>query len=84
MKTIYKYNLELLGTQTLSIPSDAEFLSVQEQGGQLALWAVVDTDLPEREFTITLHGTGNPMPELHGCYIDTVQMDGMVWHFFWL
>lgn len=84
MKTIYKYDLELANEQKLSLPSGAELLSVQAQDEKLVLWAVVDTDLPERDFTITLHGTGNPIPEIHGCYIDTVQMDGMVWHFFWL
>lgn len=84
MKTIYKYPLQLVDQQTLTLSLDY-LLDVKEQDGQLCLWAVVDTDLTPREVSIRIVGTGHPFPDSDTCiHINTVVMSygGLVWHVF--
>ena len=82
MNTVYKYDLELKEEQVLSLPADAEILSIQEQGGNLCAWVSVDTEKPERDKTIIISGTGNAIYYKDLRHITTLQMGSMVWHFF--
>jgi len=45
-KTIWKFTLDLVDEQQVSLPKDAEILSVQVQNGNICLWALVN---PEAE-----------------------------------
>jgi hypothetical protein len=76
MKKIYKYQLDLLDTQFVELSLGAEILTVQMQGNQLCLWAMVNT-LPEaikKNRRIEIIGTGNPVPIGDLKYISTFQM----------
>jgi hypothetical protein len=66
---IYKYPLRIADEQAVPMPAGARILSVQDQDGQLCVWALVDADvhadtrtpMPRRTFYIV--GTGHPLPE---------------------
>lgn len=62
MKTIYKYPLQPCAEQTLSLPLNAQILSVQWVRGTVCIYALVDRDEVEvepRQFEI--FGTGHPI-----------------------
>lgn len=81
MNVIYKYVLRLIDTQKVAIPSKALVLSVQEQRGEICLWALVETEDPKVVWTVDIYGTGTPI-EKDGTYLGTVQMETFVWHIF--
>lgn len=60
-RVVYKYQLNPTQTrQAVRLPLAAKILSVQMQGNDMVLWAMVD---PETELTeeraIAIHGTGH-------------------------
>ncbi len=84
---IWKYPLEMTDLQIIAVPLDAKILTVQPQGDNCSLWALVDETAPESHKVIkriAIYGTGNPMPEKPGEYIATFQMAGgaLVFHAF--
>lgn len=87
MITIHKYGLRIVDTQTLPLPRDHRILSVQEQRGEVCVWALVDTDSPPVSVRFWIVGTGHPFPhELayakEDTYLGTVQAGPLVWHVF--
>lgn len=77
MKTIYKYplnNVYIKGPIT-------KFLSVQNQHGTPCLWAEVDTDLPNKNYLVSITGTGLNIPK-DGIYIGTIQIENYVFHYY--
>jgi hypothetical protein len=75
MKAIYKYPIKDERAQTIRMPEGAEILSVQCQGEQLCIWAMVDTESPSEHRRFVLLCTGEPCEELeHGRYVGTVQL----------
>ena len=83
--TIFKYTLDVKGTQAIEMPTGAKILTVQTQHGHVQLWALVNKLEPMRETrNIAVYGTGNPTPENCGEYIATFQLhDGdLVFHVF--
>lgn len=81
---IYKYPLQLMDRQTLSMPDGAKILSIQAQRDQVCLWAMVDENAQEIARTIAIYGTGQPIPDEPGTYMQTFQMAGgnLVFHAF--
>ena len=73
MKTVYKYNLASTDVQELILPAGAVILSVEEQYGDIVLYALVDTEEAKMQpRTIYIHGTGH---EVYGEYfIGTVKL----------
>jgi hypothetical protein len=86
MKKIFKYPLEITDTQFIELPLGAEILTVQVQGDQLCLWAMVNTspDAITKNRRIEIVGTGYPVPAGDLKYISTIQiMDGsLIFHIF--
>lgn len=88
MDTIYKYtlNVDTSEEQTLLVPLGASLLSVQEQGGQIALWFMVNTDMKRQdECTFRVIWTGTDITEIlkDFMYIQTVKVGShMVYHVF--
>jgi len=84
MKTIWKYQLDMAHKTTIEMPVGATVLQVQNQGDQMTLWAIVDTESPMEERTFHVVGTGGPFPYVTGglVYCGTVQARGYVWHVF--
>lgn len=64
-RKIYKYTLELTDKQVLSLPQGAKLLSVEEQGGKIVLYALVNPEEKIRAgFKIYVFETGHPLPEI--------------------
>jgi hypothetical protein len=81
MKSIYKYLLDIVNSQSISIPQNSQFLRVGEQNGKLMLWVEIDTMVAIEPVNIEVWGTGHPMPDTPRGYIDSCQMsNGLVWH----
>ncbi len=78
---IYKYRLAI-GKTKVELPSGGRLLSVQSQGGEITLWVQIDmTPLVERTFVVV--GTGHEFePTESWKYLDTVQIESLVWHVF--
>lgn len=81
---IWKWTLEATDTQAISMPKNAQLLSVQMQNGSPQLWALVDPEMSYENRVIAIYGTGNPVPDEPGQYISTFQMHGgqLVFHAF--
>lgn len=84
MQVIYKYPLEVTGSQSISMPKGAKVLCVQVQRDVPCLWAIVDlaNEVNLRRFRIW--GTGHPVDESDLRYIGTFQLNegGFVGHVF--
>ncbi len=83
MITIYKYQLGVVDSQTVSMPTNAQILTVQVQNGIPCIWAAVDPDAQTQIRTFHTYGTGhavNTSVELF--YIGTYQLHGggLVFH----
>jgi hypothetical protein len=83
---IYKYPIEIVDFQKVTLPLNAKILTAQMQGRTLCLWAQVEErNTSTEERSIEVFGTGHPMSQtLNRKYINSVQMaDGaFVWHVF--
>ncbi|PHS13499.1 MAG: hypothetical protein COA78_07105 [Blastopirellula sp.] len=83
---IFKYGIEIVNHQILSMPEGAQILSVQEQMGQIQLWAIVEPNNALQEYALCIFGTGRQMPSdmSNFVHIDTFQQAGgaLVWHIF--
>ncbi len=84
MKTIYKYPIVIDDVIRISLPGDAQILSIQEQNGQTCLWALLDPQAKKRTRTIRVFGTGHPFDLVNHQFISTVnyQEQNLVFHFF--
>ena len=73
MKTIWKFPLEITNTNKINIPKNFNILSVKNQGNTLVLYVLVDSAADgHEEVEINIYGTGNPVPQWPGHYLDTV------------
>lgn len=73
--TIYKYILQLTDRQVVNMPGGAKILTVDTQGINLCLWALVDPKVPEEPRAFIVHGTGHPADDLEGTdYVGTAQL----------
>lgn len=77
MKSIFKYVLLIKETQLVTLPKNAQVLSVANQRGNLVLWAAVNTQVKETEqHLITIGTTGNPLPDIRKAnFLGTVLFD---------
>ena len=84
MRTIYKYPLHV-GRNEVEMPRNPQWLHVGEQQGQMMVWAAVEESESVHTYTINVVGTGADIPaEQVAFYIGTVQMNGYVWHAFFI
>ncbi|MBB4856975.1 hypothetical protein HNO88_000272 [Novosphingobium chloroacetimidivorans] len=61
-KVIFKYQMPVLESFTMELPTGADIIRVQDQGGMFWLWAVVDTDAPLESRQFMAFKTGAAMP----------------------
>jgi len=86
MKKVFKYQFVANDYVTFGLPIGAEILTVQEQKGNLCLWALVDPNehwIENR--VIRMAGTGHPIDDVAQYrYINTIQLLGgeLIFHFF--
>lgn len=83
MKTIWKYKIEP-PFSVITMPRDAEVISLQIQNGAPYLWAVVETNNPTIERVFKTFCTGEPIVDFDGLksFIGTYQLNGYVFHVF--
>jgi len=78
MKTIYKYTVT--GLNKIEMPKGATILSVNMQGADCCMWALVDTNAKTEESAFELVGTGwqiyDSMSYVGTCFAE----DGYAWH----
>ena len=85
--SVYKYPIKPEGVR-LDLPAGARLLSVQMQRGTPCLWALVPTGDPVMPITpssmriIRVYGTGHTINGDPGEFIDTFQIEGLVFHVF--
>jgi hypothetical protein len=82
MKSIFKYPIQIMDVQKVTMPFESKILCAQMQRDQLCLWAEVAPDSPLHPRTIEIFGTGHAMDDSSRIYIGTVQMigGGLIWH----
>lgn len=87
MKIIYKYPIEVTDEQALTLPVNAQILSVQTQGNTPCIWAMIDTaETRTEQIAVRVYGTGHPIADSERLtYIGTFQMHGgrLVFHAFY-
>ena len=96
MRIIYKYPLEVKDYQVVTMPKNAQILTVQAQREKPCIWALVDTDNepeeryfrmagPEKRY-FRMAGTGHPirLKDKLLRYIGTFQLMGgdLIFHVF--
>lgn len=83
---IYKYPIELLHHQKISLPKHSKVRHFGVQDGGLAAWVEVDTTpevLSEQEiYNFYVVGTGQDIPEDATTYHGTAFLNFYVWHLY--
>lgn len=84
MKTIWKFNLSLVGEQVVYMQEGAQILNIQIQYENPVIWALVDlAKIKSEPRRIRMLGTGWSQDHMDDYrYISTIQLKGDVWHFF--
>lgn len=84
MTTVHKFPLELADRQELKLPRGASILSVQEQGGVLCAWVLLEPERHTETRCLIIVGTGQPVPDDAGPHVASVQTarGAFVWHIF--
>ena len=83
MKTVWKFVLKAQGEQKVEMPLDSVVLSVQAQGQEACMWALVDSEKEKvvREFFVC--GTGFECLCDASEFVGTFQIDSdLVFHLF--
>ena len=60
MKSVYKYNLDTTDNQIIEIQSK-NILSVNEQYGNIVVYALFDSDIKPIRYEFNIRGTGHPI-----------------------
>ncbi len=81
---IWKYPFEVTNSFLVEMPTGARILSVQVQGGQPCMWALVAPGFPSEGRRFNVYGTGHPIRKDPGEFVGTFQLsDGaLVFHLF--
>lgn len=86
MLKVFKYPVPVADLFELEMPKDAQILTVQIQGEDIQMWALVDPESPTELRQFRLAGTGHSISVKHTVkrYIGTFQIRGgrLVFHLF--
>jgi len=85
-ETIWKYTLQHTSVQHIAMPIGAKILSLQMQGNDACVWALVNPERSKTPVCFEIFGTGHEiLPELPNekrIFIGTYQDSGFVFHVF--
>jgi len=82
-RVIWKFLIPTQGFLEILMPSIADILCVQAQGGGAYIWALVETESKGIRRYFRLYGTGNEVTHESGQYIGTFQtLSHEVYHLF--
>jgi len=79
---IYKYPVELLQEQKISLPIESKVRHFGTQDGSLMMWVELDPDLEHEIHTFYVVGTGQEIPEDAITYHGTVYLNFYVRHLY--
>lgn len=82
---IYKYKIELIDEPFIVMPANAKILHVDDQHGELFLWAEVDEDATHTPVAFRVYGTGHPLDKEHSSYTfigSVIDSRNLVWHIY--
>lgn len=87
MQTIWKFPIQPGDLIRVQMPKGARVLDVQEQQGQPAIWAEVDSEAETEERLFDVFGTGHEIKSGMGVareYVGTFQLHGgvLVFHLY--
>ncbi len=60
-ESVWKFELDKLGTKAVEMPVGAEILTMQTQNGTPCIWALVNPDAERETRHFEVYGTGHPM-----------------------
>jgi hypothetical protein len=74
MKTIYKYQLEMVDNQEQQLPKGSQIISAIKQRDTIVVYAIVDTSIDETEtIYFRICGTGHPFDNVNDyIFINTI------------
>lgn len=84
-KTIWKFAMNVDDNCHITMPKDAEILSIQTQNGIPCLWALVNPEAEKEVRNFEMFGTGHNIAcNIERKFIGTFQIDrlGLVFHLF--
>lgn len=74
MKRIFKYTLDIVDYQELTLSENSKILSVANQRDNIVLYALTN-ELTTCTYAIIMHGTGHPADDVIGAqFIGTVSL----------
>ena len=80
---IYKYPFPVIQNVTIKMPKGARILTVQMQGENPYIWAIVDQNMTKEDRHFKVYGTGHDLNmKQNEEYIGTWQEGSFVWHLF--
>lgn len=81
MRTVWKVQLTP-EMNTVDLVQAAKPLCVQMQHDIPCMWVEVDSEMPHREYSIAIIGTGHPIPPGRWSYVGTFQFpaESLVFH----
>jgi hypothetical protein len=79
---IFKQRLAIMPSQYLKVPTSHALLTIQLQNGQPTIWYLCDPYSIEEDIAIYCIATGQDTPQIKARYLGTIQLDGLVWHYF--
>jgi hypothetical protein len=82
MAAIWKFMISATINPSVTMPKGAHVLSIQEQNGQICIWASVNPRAEPEPRRFFVAGTGFDIPEAAGAFLATVQVGAYVWHVF--
>lgn len=74
MKTIWKFPIETVDAQVVSMPEGARILSVASQNEQPCIWVMVETENKPVERKFSTYGTGHPIRDDFPVYVGTYML----------
>ena len=85
MSTIWKFQFDIVNPLSISMPSGAQILSVQDQDGVPCMWAMVNPEKAAEMRYFEIFRTGQPMcldKAIERRFIGTFQQPPFEWHVF--
>lgn len=82
LKKIFKYELDIVGIQNISMPNGAKVISAHLQNGKICIWALVDEMASKKEKQIAIIGAGHkisiPINDFEFYFVGTVVFSSLL------
>jgi hypothetical protein len=84
LRVIWKYPIDIVGEQKVTLRRGFTPLKVEVQDDQLFLWCLVDKHQPVKDYQVFVVGTGYEVSDTitEHMFVNTVHAWPFVWHIF--